>query len=306
MLHRPARAAFTLIELLVVIAIIGVLIGLLLPAVQKAREAANRIKCANNLKQIGLATHALHDTNGVLPPMTAGNSMNPSQVGYSPITIVGPYYGKNYTVFAFLLPFIEHDDIYRAMSPISYAGGQDDKVIATYLCPDDPSISEGRSVSTSGGANQWGASSYGANYNIFGNYFPGAFPSQARIPASIPDGTSNTIFYTEMYGTCGWDGTFNTAYASLWADSNSIYRPVFCTNVPTKTPANGYQDCLLFQVQPDWANTCDPARAQSPHPAGINAALGDGSVRFISQSISPTTWANACNPADGNPLGSDW
>jgi prepilin-type N-terminal cleavage/methylation domain-containing protein len=300
------RRAFTLIELLVVIAIIGLLMALLLPAIQRVREAANRMRCSNNLKQILLAVHNLHNDYNVLPPFSAPCA---AQVNVNPgcaISLDGPYKGYNYTVHAFLLPYIELDNLYRQMSPNGYGGGRYYEVIRLYLCPSDPSVAGGKCMTTYGGANNWGAASYGANYNVFGWHNSSAVPRETVIPASIPDGTSNTMFFTELYGTCGWTNDLSFAYGSLWADANSVWRPVVCTNVSNKNPASGYTNCLTFQVQPHYLRNCDPARAQSPHTGGINVALGDGAVRFVSAGVSPTTWANACHPADGNPLGSDW
>src|SRR5262249_24931929 len=124
--HRPSRAAFTLIELLVVIAIIAVLIGLLLPAVQKVREAASRVRCANNLKQIGLALHNYMDTNNGLPPnglYGTGGSKN------------------TWSAMARLLPFIEQENLHRQIdfnTPYSSQPNLSSTRIATYVCPSEP------------------------------------------------------------------------------------------------------------------------------------------------------------------------
>src|SRR6476660_224790 len=121
-MNRMLRGGFTLIELLVVIAIIAILIALLVPAVQKVREAAARTQCTNNLKQVGLAAHGLHDAYKVLPPFAA-NCADPA-VGTCSITLNGPYKGKVYTGLGFLLPHVEQDNVYYAQTPTGYGGGQ--------------------------------------------------------------------------------------------------------------------------------------------------------------------------------------
>ena len=298
--RRPA-SAFTLIELLVVIAIIAILIGLLLPAVQKVREAAARSNCANNLHQLGLAAHNCNDTNGALPPLCADNA--DSRIRRAAPAYNGPY---NYTIFTWLLPHVEQDNVYRACNPGIPYGNQYDKVVKTYICPSDVSIANGKCLTTYGGANAWAASCYSANYLLFGNPLGGHGEGTLTV-AQIADGTSNTIFFAENYGTCGFGGGIGYMYGSLWADSNSVWRAAFAHNNFNKYPGAGYpMSVLQFQVSPNWQTQCDPARAQSPHPTGMMVGLADGSARFLSPSISNASWTAACDPRDGNTLGSDW
>ncbi len=298
--RRPSNG-FTLIELLVVIAIIGVLVGLLVPAVQRAREAANRTQCLSNLKQIGLAMHNCNDIHGRLPPMYgefAGllgefRHWNPDvyegDVLVEPGYFDDPVYGS--PVLAHLLPFIEQDNLHHRAIITTYLtwGDRNDSnrnsIIKIFECQSDPSPPE----------SSWAVSNYGANYQIFSFGAADGWQGKARIPATIPDGLSTTIFFAEKYNQCGEKG------GSLWAVG--AHSPTWMAMFAYKTTGPESK----FQIMPDpWDSACNPLVAQTPHPGGISIGLGDGSARTLAGAVSGKTWWEACTPSSGESLANDW
>jgi prepilin-type N-terminal cleavage/methylation domain-containing protein len=340
--RKSGRAAFTLVELLVVIAIIGVLIGLLLPAVQKVRDAANRTQCENNLKQLGIATHAAYDTNRALPPAT-GRYPPTATTGLSAPTLV------------WLLPYLEHQDLF---SQIQTAGSTNNWntnssiLIKTFQCPADSTIPAGNKA---GQGTLGSFASYAANGQVFGSVGTfvsatgvpacswGSGGSNHRLPSSVPDGLSNTIFWIEKLGYCTNTAPLTVptqtttwtpaAGGTRWADnaSNTYSACVGCGTVPAagKFPASYVVGTTppnqISPGAPSWVNTnfgmspsmqaqidvndntgCNYLWPSGQHSGVVLAGLGDGSVRAIGKDVSQNTLNLALVPNDKQPMPPDW
>jgi prepilin-type N-terminal cleavage/methylation domain-containing protein len=329
---RAARCGFTLIELLVVIAIIGILIALLLPAVQKVREAANRIKCDNNLRQLTLACHNANDTTGSMPP-GLGYFPDYTLNGNVP-TDNGFGYG---TVLFLLLPYLEQNNLYNSCygtfgPPYPYGyfpafGNGFAQVVKTYNCPSDPSntgdaITDDQTGNGPVPYNPWGPSSYAANVQVFclvnNDFTLSDLQGYPVIPRSFPDGTSNTILFAEKYARCTNATADGGSYWGYWSQSPTdstglLYGPKAAAmalyspgDVAWGNP-NSVGPNSKFQMLPTPAiGNCDPTLTATGHAGGIQVALADGSTRSVAQSISGTTWWAACTPWGGEVLGSDW
>jgi prepilin-type N-terminal cleavage/methylation domain-containing protein/prepilin-type processing-associated H-X9-DG protein len=267
-----SRRAFTLIELLVVIAIIAILIALLVPAVQKVREAAARTQCINNLKQIGIACHSYHDANKGLPPGYSASGAYPS---------TSPGWGWA----AYLLPYLEHGNLYRQINFNSSVENQSaiQTIVPVFLCPSDTPPSAPFAVTNTAFATVCMAapSSYAATVGSdasdvddpTGN---GVFYRNSRTRfVEITDGTSNTVFI----GDRAWADT-----KGIWAGApNGAVTRAGPTNPWTSTTGPGQ---ALILAHNNWINITTDADGglddfSSKHTGGANLLFGDGSVRFI-------------------------
>jgi prepilin-type N-terminal cleavage/methylation domain-containing protein len=317
---RRTRNAFTLIELLVVIAIIAVLIGLLLPAVQKVRAAAARVQCQNNMKQIGVAVTNYHDSFGTFPcGMAYAGTMEGATSNGGVVTPASAAAGNpplEVNLYFLLFPFLEQENIYNhaltgyGSYSLSTGGAYHILVLRVFLCPADTSTVNG----------QWRAGNYAVSNYAFNMALFSTVATAPTVPVhvkswlaqyrlgTIPDGSSNTISFAERLGNCG--STHTTSSLRDYGDPVGSmydlpgYLPAF--NVTTAVATVATTPLAVPQVGVNQATCTNGAEASTAHPGSMVVGLADGSVRLVSGSISQTTWYLACNPADGNPLGRDW
>jgi prepilin-type N-terminal cleavage/methylation domain-containing protein/prepilin-type processing-associated H-X9-DG protein len=325
------RKAFTLIELLVVIAIIAILIGLLLPAVQKVREAAARTKCTNNLKQIGLALHNYHDSMGLFPPGYIDGNTNPNS---TPDNDVGPGWGWA----SFLLPYLDQGNLFKQINfsqPVGTGINAQVSVqpLTIFQCPSDPyqqsfgvydstftntiaTVAHGNYLGCNGweecfngaGGNPLGGSGADGLTGGYGSGGAGLFfrNSRNRI-SSVTDGLNNTIFVGERSGNHSpstWTGAVAGGRCPAWM---AIMPPA--PYIPPPGPAYDNADFGEAFVLSHGNAThlpsadspfYDPDTFYSMHAGqGANFLFGDGSVHYLTSRIDPNTYQYLCTIAGG-------
>jgi prepilin-type N-terminal cleavage/methylation domain-containing protein/prepilin-type processing-associated H-X9-DG protein len=287
-LLQSRRSGFTLIELLVVIAIIAVLIGLLLPAVQKVREAANRAKCQNHLRQLGIGLHNYESANGYLPSSGQGTNYatSPPSVAF-----------ELHSTFTLLLPYVEQDNVYRQFdltkaynaTPGNQTAAK--TVLSILICPSNPL--RPRAIDSQG----YGCTDYGPIYytdidpttglrNKFSRANGGLILGRQSV-LSITDGTSNTIAIGEDVGrnesmTMPYpDPLGGMRQVYRWAEPDCAYGISMGVN-NSRTPFGGPASC-------SWTvNNCGPnEEIFSFHPGGGHVVFCDGHVAFLKESIDP-------------------
>lgn len=285
------RSGFTLIELLVVIAIIAILIGLLLPAVQKVREAAARAKDFNNVKQILLAIHQYHDQKNMLPPAYSSRGLM--------LTTPTKTVAVNMTLFVHILPNLEQSNLYESFHKQQVTPPL--IVLKTYASDFDGSTPPEERAN------------YAGNIRVFGH------PTKPNVDTVITstmdskltmtsltrnDGASNTLFLATKYGTCGSSGGSN-----YWASPSSSNKfPFFGAKWTKRQASSSAVGDATFQVAPKDVD-CYSDNAGIPQSFtadGIMVGVGDGHARMVDAAVSIATWNAAITLGDGTVLGSDW
>jgi hypothetical protein len=284
------------------------LTGLLLVAVQTVREAANRVRCQNNLRQIGLAFHdaATNSNDKVMPPA----------IGYYPRG--GDAFG---TGLFHVLPYLDQDSLYKAAgdspsgSNVNAYYDAAAQRVTLFLCPSDPSQFNG--VLTEPQGTSWGASSYALNGQVFcyvspeGKYLDadGNAVGKPRLPGSFKDGTTNTILAGEKYALCN-NLSFpeGGSFWAYWYTNNKNVEPYHAGFAISWTQYSiGPGSRFLVQPAPFTGldSECDPVRASTPHRNGMTVVMADCSIRCLSPTISGTTWWALCTPAGDDVPGND-
>ncbi|HVK10110.1 MAG TPA: DUF1559 domain-containing protein [Gemmataceae bacterium] len=326
------RRAFTLIELLVVIAIIAILMGLLLPAVQKIREAANRMKCSNNLKQLGLALHNYHDTNNRFPQCGTLTLAKPLPASNAP--------ANHHTWLTALLPYIEQDNLYKATNVSAPAWGQAVVAtdIATLKCPSDPGYLKsdetwGIAVTNYAGSEgyHWWSTAYldpawggsWAQLPKAGDY-SGLFAQTRTFKmADIKDGTSNTVVISETTSLGHKWGGFQTSGTGVLRarGGEAVFRSAFvftgytgqCMQAPYKKPDDSGPavDGQWWRAGPHsfsptyltaWGPNVEWPGASSAHLGVVMCARGDGSVSGVRENINWGEWVALNGVQDGSTI----
>jgi prepilin-type N-terminal cleavage/methylation domain-containing protein/prepilin-type processing-associated H-X9-DG protein len=293
----PGRRGFTLIELLVVIAIIAVLIGLLLPAVQKVREAAARIKCGNNLKQLALGMHNYVSAYGRFPP----GFDTPPNLPYP------QYFNASWAWSTYLLPYVEQDNLYRAMNvqpgvnrfgngvetcyPTDVPGQLSTTVLKVFRCPSDTGSDINVNRNGHATSNYRGvAGPYTYLYITENMDFGGVYFQNSKIRMDdITDGTSNTL----AVGECKYD-TQSGQLACIWAGMTGWVAPGAVSGTVRISDVMWYVDDAAAQI-----NGTAPQAFSSRHPGGAMFGFCDGSVRFFHDHDDPSNLRYLAGRADG-------